>query len=88
MEVIAQEHVIAQKHEFLPAWQISLDSAPTMGSSAGIALAILDTQPFIQNIFKLLISHQYFKISSTFLHLHKKHSSQQDWHQPRSHLIS
>ena len=33
MEVIAQEHVIAQKHEFLPAWQISLDSTPTMGSS-------------------------------------------------------
>ena len=43
MEVIAQEHVIAQKHEFLPAWQISLDSTPTMGSSTGIALATLDT---------------------------------------------
>ena len=42
MEVIAQEHVIAQKHEFLPAWD-SLDSTPTMGSSTGIALATLDT---------------------------------------------
>ena len=43
MEVIAQEYVIAQKHKFLPAWQTSLDSTPTMGSSAGIALATLDT---------------------------------------------
>ena len=43
MEVIAQEHVIAQKHEFLSAWQIPLRSTPTMGSSAGIALATLDT---------------------------------------------
>ena len=28
MEVVAQKHVTAQKHEFLPAWQAFLDSTP------------------------------------------------------------
>ena len=43
MEVVAQKHVIAQKHEFLPAKQASLDSTPTTGSCTGKILATLDT---------------------------------------------
>ena len=65
MEVVAQnvtaQKVIAQKDEFLQlASQVSSDSTPTMGSSTGIALATLDTQHYIQNVFRLLISHPKF----------------------------
>ena len=42
MEVTTQKHVTAQKHEFLPAEQASLDSIPTMGSCTGKILATLD----------------------------------------------
>ena len=38
-----QKYVAAQKHEFLPALQSSLDSLSTMGSCTGKVLATVDT---------------------------------------------
>ena len=61
MEVVAQKEVIAQqKHELVS----SLAGFPRFHTnhefSTRIALATLDPQHYIQNVFKLLISHPKF----------------------------